>query len=50
MKKKYSFTKDNATEIIRQEVGQIFSQVLADAGVLNVMNKVKNLHALHSTL
>ncbi|MCJ0587135.1 UDP-glucose--hexose-1-phosphate uridylyltransferase [Enterococcus cecorum] len=33
MKKKYSFTKDNATEIIRQEVGQIFSQVLADAGV-----------------
>ena len=33
MKGHYTFTTENATAIIRQEVGQIFSQVLADAGV-----------------
>lgn len=33
MKEIYSFNKKNAKELIQKEVGQIFAQVLADAGV-----------------
>ena len=33
MKVHYTFTTENATAIVRQEVGKIFEQVLADAGV-----------------
>lgn len=33
MKKNYVFDENNAKEIIRSEVGQIFARVLADAGV-----------------
>ncbi|WP_086312024.1 galactose-1-phosphate uridylyltransferase [Enterococcus sp. 7F3_DIV0205] len=33
MKERYSFSEENASEIIQKEVGQIFAQVLADAGV-----------------
>lgn len=33
MKNTYSFTKKNVTDIIQKEVGQIFTRVLADAGV-----------------
>lgn len=33
MKNTYSFNEENVEEIIQKEVGQIFAQVLADAGV-----------------
>jgi len=33
LRQKYSFTSDNAAEILRQEVGVVFSQVLEHAGV-----------------
>lgn len=33
LKKKYRFTRDNITGILRDEVGQVFSQVLTHAGV-----------------
>ena len=33
MAKHESFNKDNAEEIIRQEIGLVFSEVLTDAGV-----------------
>ena len=33
MAKYESFNKDNAEEIIRQEIGLVFSEVLTDAGV-----------------
>ena len=33
MTKYESFNKDNAEEIIRQEIGLVFSEVLTDAGV-----------------
>ena len=33
LKKKYHFTRDNITGILRDEVGQVFSQVLTHAGV-----------------
>ena len=33
LKKQYTFTADNALEIILQETGKVFSQVLEDAGV-----------------
>ena len=33
LRKQYVFTADNAQEILRQEVGRVFMQVLCDAGV-----------------
>ena len=33
MAKYENFNKDNAEEIIRQEIGLVFSEVLKDAGV-----------------
>ena len=33
LRKRYVFTADNAQEILRQEVGRVFMQVLCDAGV-----------------
>ena len=33
LKQKYSFTEDNALEIILQETGKVFAEVLEDAGV-----------------
>ena len=33
MREKYTFTRENVTEIIREEVGRIFSRVLEHAGV-----------------
>ena len=33
LKQKYTFTEDNALEIILQETGKVFSEVLEDAGV-----------------
>jgi UDPglucose--hexose-1-phosphate uridylyltransferase len=33
LKKKYTFTAENAMEIILQETGKVFSAVLEDAGV-----------------
>lgn len=33
LKKQYTFTEDNALEIILQETGKVFSDVLEDAGV-----------------
>ena len=33
LKEKYVFTGENARQILRQEVGAVFAQVLADAGV-----------------
>ena len=33
LKKKYSFTQDNTLEILLQETGRVFAQVLEDAGV-----------------
>ena len=33
LKKQYTFTAENAEEILRQEVGKVFLQVLCDAGV-----------------
>ena len=33
LKAKYAFTKDNAMEIILQETGKVFAEVLEDAGV-----------------
>ena len=33
LKTRYSFTADNAMDILKQETGRVFSQVLEDAGV-----------------
>ena len=33
LKKKYTFTKENTTEILKEEVGQVFAKVLEHAGV-----------------
>ena len=33
LKKRYLFTEDNALEIILQETGKVFAEVLEDAGV-----------------
>ena len=33
LKKQYTFTSDNALDILLQETGKVFSQVLEDAGV-----------------
>ncbi len=33
LQKKYTFTKDNADEILRQEIGAVFAKVLEHAGV-----------------
>ena len=33
LKKKYSFTPDNADEILKKEIGFVFAEVLSDAGV-----------------
>ena len=33
LKERYSFTSDNAEEILRQEVGVVFMRVLEHAGV-----------------
>ena len=33
LKKRYSFTRDNALDILKKEVGQVFAQVLEHAGV-----------------
>lgn len=33
LKRKYTFTKENATEILKEEVGQVFAKVLEHAGV-----------------
>ena len=33
LKKQYTFTADNALDILLQETGKVFAQVLEDAGV-----------------
>ena len=33
LKKQYTFTKDNALDILKQETGRVFTEVLEDAGV-----------------
>ena len=33
LKKKYTFTPDNALDIVLQETGKVFTEVLEDAGV-----------------
>ena len=33
MKEKHPFTKENTTEILKEEVGQVFAKVLEHAGV-----------------
>ena len=33
MKKQYVFTEENAMQILQAQVGEIFAQVLEDAGV-----------------
>ena len=33
LREKYSFTEDNADQIIQNEVGAVFERVLEDAGV-----------------
>ena len=33
LKKQYTFTKENALDILMQETGRVFTQVLEDAGV-----------------
>ena len=33
LRQRYTFTRDNAMEILRQEVGSVFAQVLEHAGV-----------------
>ena len=33
LKEKYTFTKENITDILREEVGHVFAQVLEHAGV-----------------
>ena len=33
MKEKYTFTAENALDLLLQETGRVFSQVLEDAGV-----------------
>ena len=33
LKEKHTFTKENTTEILKEEVGQVFAKVLEHAGV-----------------
>ena len=33
LKEQYTFTEENAAEILRQEIGRVFEKVLEDAGV-----------------
>ena len=33
LRQRYTFTRDNAMELLRQEVGSVFAQVLEHAGV-----------------
>ena len=33
LKEKYTFTKENTAQILREEIGQVFAKVLEHAGV-----------------
>ena len=42
LKKKYTFTPDNALDIVLQETGKVFTEVLEDAGVYKNTQEGRN--------